>query len=123
MANSYNSTKKKYVSWAAHMRRTEDKNLRDALDSCDCGYAPVGCLHWTVYSIMWLFGMGTELNMQNTNDWINKFNPSEKSKLRYFEGIFCLICLVWTLLNLFAAYIYLSAGVVRDVPELYVSTL
>ena len=121
MANSYNSTKKRYVSWAARMRRTEDKVLRQALDGCNCCYAPVGCIHWTVYSIMWMFGLGTELNMQNTNDWINKFNPGDKSKLRYFEGIYCIICLVWTLLNLVAAWCKLTLpGITKVIPWIFV---
>lgn len=63
----------------------------------------VGVLSWLTYKFI----------EQKTSSWL------KEKKLNYL--FYSVLIVVFTVLNTFAAYIYLHAGVVRDVPELYIS--
>lgn len=72
---------------------------------------------WTYLLFIILVGLVSWLSYrfieQNTNKWL-----SSKNGKRVFYSV---IIALFVLVNSFAGYIYMNAGVVRDIPELYVS--
>lgn len=65
--------------------------------------AVVGVLSWMTYKFI----------EQKTNDWIR----NDRSRRRFYA----VTIITWIVLTCFAGLIYLRAGVVRDIPELYIS--